>query len=197
MKKSYRFYTLFLLGIFTISCAWARSFLPGNSAASDVADWDAWNFSWKTAATYPNVTVTWGQEQKTYTPEAPNDLFLAVQAEIVNTSFQTQDIRLSKDTFYVTDKEQNTYELVGLVRSDSILMGPPYNLIRPEDTLLTAEKWNDGGFVTVAYQPGPAIWFIEATPGKEFFVAFLFAVPADAYGLVLHDGNGNFISAQP
>jgi hypothetical protein len=160
------------------------------------ANGGTWNFCWRTAATYPDLTVDWAQEQKTYVPEQADYVFLSVQSEIVNTSFKTQEIRLSKDTFYVTDKDQNQYDLVGLVRSDSILMGPPY-MIFPEDTLFTTEQWNDCGFVSAAYQPKPAIWFIQATPGKEFFVAFLFAVPADAYGFVLHDDNGNFITAQP
>lgn len=196
MKKPNLFYALFPLGILLISCGWVQSLLPATSEASEVANWDAWSFTWKTADTFADVTVNWTEgDQKTFLPEEPNYLFLAVQCEIINTSYQTQEIRLPQGPMYLTDDQQNVYDLVGLARDDSIFMAPPY-LMHSEDTLFSTTKWNDGGFVTTAYQPKPAIWFIQATAGKSFHADFLFTIPANASGLTIHYGDGMLVSIE-
>jgi hypothetical protein len=132
MKKPNLFYVLFSLGILLVACAWSQTLLPNTrespealpntSETPEVANWDAWSFTWKTAEKFADVTVSWGDEQKTYLPEQPNYLFLAVQYEIVNTSDKTQEIHLPQGPMYLTDKEQNVFDLVGLAWDDTILM---------------------------------------------------------------------------
>ena len=109
---------------------------------------------------YDDVTVKVEDLQKTFLPEQENSHFLAVTAEIINISKDTQERRFPQGPIFLLDDEQNKYDLVGIAKDDTILMSPPY--LFTDKTLFTATKWDTGSF-TLAYQPAEGTWFIQAT----------------------------------
>jgi hypothetical protein len=180
---------LSLFGMVLIACGKGGSATPPSGDPGDFANWKAWSITWKLAERFDDVTVKIGDAQKTYLPEEPNYVFLAAQAEILNISNETQDMRFWQDPIYLTDESNNVYPLVGLAHDDSIFMAPPYLL--EDKTRFTTVRWNnDGRFFTVAYQHEPKSWFIQATPNSLFHVDFLFTIPRDAGELVMRFGNG-------
>lgn len=186
MKKLMVLQIVLLLEIVLTACSRAQSTTSGNTG--DFANWGAWKITWKTAQNFVDVTVKLGDAQKTYAPQQADYVFLAMQAEMINTSQETQEMRFWQGPIYLTDKDQNVYDLVGVAHQDMILMAPPYLL--EDKTRFTTTKWNDGRFFTIAYQHEPKSWFIQATPNSLFHVDFLFTVPQGISGLVLHFGNG-------
>ena len=194
MKKLVRVYTLFLLGTVLAACAGGRSAIADTKEEGDFANWRAWSILWQTAETYDDVTVDLGDQQKTYFPEQENDVFLAVQAELLNISQETQEMRFWQGPIYLTDQEGNVYDLVGIANRDVILMAPPYLL--EDKTRLRTGRWDDGRFITVAYQADPQSWFLQATPNSVFHVDFLFTVPRGMEGFVLHFGDGMIVNIQ-
>jgi hypothetical protein len=193
MKNFVLFYVLFLWGILLTSCGGTQSAPSAAAEAGDFAKWEAWSITWQHSQTFGDVTVKMEDKQKTYLPEQKNYVFLALKAELLNISQETQDMRFWQDAIYLTDpRSQNVYPLVGVAHSDVILMAPPYLL--EDKTRLQTGRWDDGRFMTVAYQRKPQSWFIQATPNSLFHVDFLFTVPEDFEDLVLHFGNGMIVN---
>ena len=191
MNKSTTFFALLILGIVLSACKGEAS-ESSLEDARDFANWEAWSIIWQTADTYEDVTVKIGDKQKTYLPEQENYVFLAVQAEILNISQETQEMRFWQGPIYLTDQDHNVYDLVGVAYDDTILTAPPYLL--ENKTRFTTVKWNnDGRFFTVAYQADPQSWFMQATPNAVFHVDFLFTVPGGISGLVMQFGNGMIV----
>ena len=188
MNSMVRFCTLLLLAILLTACAGAPSGSPDVAGAGDFANWDAWSILWQAAETFDDVTVKIEDKQKTYFPEQENYVFLAVRAEILNISQETQEMRFWQGPIYLTDQDQNVYDLVGIANRDVILMAPPYLL--EDKTHFRTGRWDDGRFITVAYQADPQSWFMQATPNSVFHVDFLFTVPRGVSGFVLQFGNG-------
>ena len=196
MKKLVCFCTMFLLGTLLSACAQANPESPDAMEAGDFANWSAWSITWQTAATFDDVTVHREDKQKTYLPEQENYVFLAVKAEILNISQETQEMRFWQGPIYLTDQDHNVYDLVGVAHEDMILMAPPYLI--EDKTHFTTVKWNnDGRFFTVAYQADPQSWYIQATPNAVFHVDFLFTVPRGVSGFILQFGNGMIVKIQP
>lgn len=158
------------------------------------ADWTAWNMQWVGAAQFIDVTVVNGEDQATYVPVEHGYLFLAMKAQIVNVSNDTQQMRFPQGPVYLTDSTEKKYELVGIAYEDAIMMAPPYLITT--DTIFSTTKLNTGGHYTMAYQPKEALWFIEATPGLPFSMDFLFTIPENVSGLVLRFGNGYQVNIQ-
>lgn len=73
------------------------------------------------------------------------------------------------------------------------MMAPPYLMI--EDTLFITSTW-DTGHVSMAYQTEAKEWFIEATSRAKFYVDFLFTIPDNASGLVIHFGKGMTVAIE-
>lgn len=190
MKKTTTFSLLLLLGVVLCACNGGQSESSSLSDTGDFANWEAWSIIWQTADTYEDVTVKLEDKQKTYLPEQENYVFLALKAEILNISEETQEMRFAQGPIYLTDRDHNVYDLVGVAYEDTILMAPPYLL--ENKTRFTTVKWNnDGRFFTVAYQVDPGNWFIQATPDSLFHVDFLFTIPRGLIsGLVLQFGKG-------
>lgn len=195
MKKLVCFCTMLLLGTLLSACARANPGSPDAKEAGDFANWGAWSITWQTAQTFDDVTVDLGDQQKTYLPEQENYVFLAVQAEILNISQETQEMRFWQGPIYLTDQDQNVYDLVGIANRDVILMAPPYLL--EDKTRFRTGRWDDGRFITVAYQADPQSWFMQATPNSVFHVDFLFTVPRGVSGFILQFGNGMIVNIQP
>jgi hypothetical protein len=195
MKKSIVFFVLLLLGIVLCACRGGQPESSSSSDAGDFANWGAWSITWQTADTYDDVTVDLGDQQKTYLPEQENYVFLAVQAEFLNISQETQEMRFWQGPIYLTDQDQNVYDLVGIANRDVILMAPPYLL--QDKTRFRTGRWDDGRFITVAYQADPQSWFMQATPNSVFHVDFLFTVPSGVSGFVLQFGNGMTVKIGP
>lgn len=189
MKTTKLFYVLILLGLLLTACKGSSSGVAAGADAGDFANWNAWSITWKTAQTYDDVTVKIGDEQQTYLPEQENYVFVAIQAEILNISQQTEEMRFAQGPIYLTDQDQNIYDLVGIANKDTILMFPPYLLV--DKTRFSTTRWDDGRFFTVAYQHEPQSWYIQATPAALFHVDFLFTIPRGASsGFVMRFGNG-------
>jgi len=191
MKKTTAFSLLLLLGVVLCACNGGQSESSSLNDTGDFANWDAWSIIWQTAQTFDDVTVDLGDQQKTYLPEQENYVFLAVQAEILNISQETQEMRFWQGPIYLTDQDQNVYDLVGIANRDTILMAPPYLL--EDKTRFRTGRWDDGRFITVAYQSDPQSWFMQATPNSVFHVDFLFTVPKGVSGFLLHFGNGMLV----
>ncbi len=190
MKKS-KVLAIFLLFVVLFSACKGKTESPASGDAGDFANWDSWNITWKAAEPFVDVTVKSGDEQETYAPEQDGYWFLAVQAEMINTSKDTQEMRFPKEPIYLTDKEEKVYDLAGIAEGETILMAPPYTFI--EETYFTTTKW-DTGFYTVAYQPAEGKWFIQASAGAKFHLDFLFTTPSNTSGFVLHFGNGMLVN---
>lgn len=197
MKTLGRFRILFLLWIVFIAC---RALQPKpteptpTSDAGDFTNWKAWGIAWQSVEIHESVTVKWEEDQKTYVPEQKDHIFLMMRSEILNISSDVQEMRFPKGPIYVTDPEGNVYDLVGIAKQENFLMAPPY-LIR-DTTYFTMGKWDDGSFISAAYQPDPGIWFIQASPGALFHIDFLFAVPGDIRGMVMTFGNGMTVTVK-
>jgi hypothetical protein len=190
MKKTMIFEIFLLLGVLFSACK-GKTESSALGDAGDFANWDAWNITWKAAEPFVDVTVKIGDEQKTYAPQQDGYCFLAVQAEMINTSKDTQEMRFPKGPIYLTDKEEKVYDLAGVAEGETILMAPPYTFI--EKTYFSTTKW-DTGFFTVTYQPAEGTWFIQASSGANFHVDFLFTIPSKTSGFVLHFGNGMLVN---
>jgi len=188
MKELVRFCTLFLLGVVLIACASVQSEDPSASEASDFTNLAAWTIIWGNADTYVDVTVKFGDKQKTYVPEQENYVFMAVSADILNISEETQEMRFAQGPIYLTDQAHNVYDLVGVAYEDNILMAPPYLL--ENKTHLTAVRWDDGRIFSIAYQVDSGNWFIQASPDVSFYVDFLFTIPHGQTEFILHFGKG-------
>ena len=196
MKKTTAFSLLLLLGVVLCACSGGQSESSSSNDNGDFANWDAWSIIWQGASTFDDVTVKIGDKQKTYLPEQANYVFVAVKAELLNISNVTQEMRFWQGPIYLTDQDQNVYDLVGLAHKATILMAPPYLL--ENKTHFATVKWNnDGRFFTVAYQADPQSWFMQATPNAVFHVDFLFTVPRGVSGFVLQFGNGMIVNIQP
>lgn len=195
MKKTTVFSLLLLLGIVLCGCGGGKSEPTLSGDAGNFANWDAWSIIWQGASTFDDVTVKIGDKQKTYLPEQGNYVFVAVKAELLNISNETQEMRFWQGPIYLTDQDQNVYDLVGIANVDVILMAPPYLL--EDKTRFRTGRWDDGRFITVAYQADPQSWFMQATPNSVFHVDFLFTVPRGVSGFVLQFGNGMIVNIQP
>jgi hypothetical protein len=170
-------------------CRGAEAEVPSFRNDGDFANWNAWSIVWQQSQTFGDVTVKIFEKQQTYVPEQSGFVFLALSAELLNISSETQEMRFWQGPIYLSDPTTETiYDLVGIANRDVILMAPPYLL--EDKTYFRTGKWDDGRFITVAYQHEPQSWFIQATPNSVFHVDFLFAVPADFDELVMHFGNG-------
>lgn len=191
--KKNRFIVLMLLlsvlGIWACAAvSWAApapTLVP--TEGGDFADWKAWNMQWLGAAQFVDVTVVIGEDQATYVPVEQGHLFLAMKAQIINVSNDTQQMWIPQGPVYLTDSDGKKYDLVGIAYEDAIMMAPPYLLTT--DTFFSTTKSSTGGHYSMAYKPKDALWFIEATPGLSFSMDFLFSVPENASGLVLQFGN--------
>jgi hypothetical protein len=192
MKRTSAIGLLVLLGIVLGACSSGQSGATPASDAGEFADWDAWSITWQAAETFADVTVKSEDAQKTYLPENPDHVFLAVRSELLNISKETQEMRFWQGPIYLTDGEDNRYDLVGIANRDVIFMAPPYLL--EDKTHLRTGRWDDGRFITVAYQADPQSWFVQATPNSVFHVDFLFTVPRGMSGFVLHFGNGMLVN---
>ena len=192
MKKLVLFQILFLAGILLPACSGAKSAASDAKDAGDFAKWDAWSITWQHSQTFADVTVKIGDQQKTYLPEQADDVFLALTAELLNISKDTQEMRFWQGPIYLTDPDQKVYDLVGIANKEVILMAPPY--LMEDKTFFRTGRWDDGRFILVAYQADPQSWFMQATPNSVFHVDFLFTVPQDFSGLVLHFGNGMIVN---
>jgi hypothetical protein len=192
MKNFVLFHFLFLWGMLLTSCSSTQS-TSSTTADGAFAKWEAWSITWQHSQTFADVTVKIGDKQKTYLPKQANYVFLALKAELLNISQETQEMRFWQDAVYLTDpKSPSIYNLVGVAHTDVILMAPPYLL--EDKTRFTTGRWDDGRFMTVAYQHEPQSWFIQATPNSLFHVDFLFTVPEDFKELTLHFGNGMIVN---
>jgi hypothetical protein len=191
MKKLVLFQILFLVGMLLPACGGTRSAASDAKEAGDFANWEAWSITWQAANTFDDVTVKIDDMQKTYLPEQENYVFVALMAEFLNISQETQEMRFWQGPIYLTDQDQNVYDLVGIANRDVILMAPPYLL--EDATRFRTGRWDDGRFITVAYQADPQSWFLQATPNSVFHVDFLFTVPRGVSGFVLQFGNGMIV----
>jgi len=192
MKKTTAFSLLLLLVIVLCACRGGQSEPTSSGDAGNFANWDAWSIIWQGASTFDDVTVKIEDKQKTYLPEQENYVFIAIKAELLNISNETQEMRFWQGPIYLTDQDQNAYDLVGIANVDAILMAPPYLL--EDKTHFRTGKWDDGRFITVAYQADPQSWFMQATPNSVFHVDFLFTVPRGVSGFLLHFGNGMLVN---
>jgi hypothetical protein len=197
--KNNRFIILVLLSVLG---AWACVGVGGASPAptlvpvegGDFTDWKAWNIVWVAATPFADVTVKVGEDQATYFPVEQGYLFLAMKAQIINISKDTQQMWFSQGPVYLTDDSGKKYDLVGIAYEDAIMMAPPYLIT--ENTFFSATQSSSGGHYTMAYQPKEALWFIEATPGLTFSMDFLFTISENASGLILQFGNGYKVDIQ-
>jgi hypothetical protein len=188
MKNGVLLYTFLLVGILLTACAYASPETAEPLRPADFANWEAWSIVWEAAETFDDVTVTWEEKQKTFFPEQEGFVFIAIRAAIVNIGRETEEIRFPQGPIYLTDADQNKYELVGVTNKDTILMSPPY--LMEDKTHLTATRWEDGRFFSVAYQVDSDTWHIQATPNSPFHLDFLFVVPKDVRKYTLHFANG-------
>jgi len=192
MKRITIINLLFLLGIVLYGCGRGGPDPALSEDAGNFANWDAWSIVWQGASTFVDVTVKMEDKQKTYLPEQENYVFIAIKAELLNVSNETQEMRFWQGPIYLTDQDKNVYDLVGIANVDTILMAPPYLL--EDKARFRTGRWDDGRFITVAYQADPQSWFLQATPNSVFHVDFLFTVPENVTGFLLHFGNGMLVN---
>jgi hypothetical protein len=183
--KSLRYFTLWVFCTFFLaSCSIAQLAFD---TSDDIVNWRDWRITWITANKFSDVTVSLGNEKKTFLPEQEGFIFIAVQAEMINISNETQTMRFPQGPIYIKDNKEQLYDLVGLAQDNTILMAHPYLIT--ESTMFITSTWNTTNYITIAYQPEVKEWFIEATSGAKFYVDFLFTVPENASGFVIQFGN--------
>ena len=199
MKKNRFIVLALLLSVLGVwACAGVGKATPAPTLTpvegGDFTDWKAWNMVWVGATPFADVTVKVGEDQTTYLPVEQGYLFLAMKAQIINVSNETQQMWYPQGPVYLTDDNGKKYDLVGIAYEDAIMMAPPY--LMTADTVFSTTQSSTGGHYTMAYQPKEALRFIEATPGLSFSMDFLFTIPENASGLVMQFGNGYKVDIQ-
>jgi hypothetical protein len=145
--------------------------------------WNDWSITWNEVEKLKNIKS--GVMEQTYTPEQNGYSFLVVKTKMKNSSTKPLKTSLTAEKpVFVMDAEGKVYNLAGLQSEYLSMIAPPY---MPPTDFPIADSFNSakGGF-SVAYDPGPKTWYIEATQGVEIEVKYVFVVPTDANELVMY-----------